>query len=57
MTEPHGAPRQIRFIWQDSDEGEDIVKAGKRAMIASGFASPTDRFVTIGWRSPSGDKG
>jgi hypothetical protein len=51
------APRQTRFIWQDSGEGEDVIQARKRAMIASGFASPTDRFVRIGWRSPNPDKG
>jgi hypothetical protein len=51
------APRQTRFIWQDSDEGEDVVQARKRDMIASGFASPSDRFVRIGWRSPNPDKG
>jgi hypothetical protein len=51
------APRQIRFIWQDSDEGEDVVQARKRDMIVSGFASPSDRFVRIGWHSPNPDKG
>jgi hypothetical protein len=51
------APRQTRFIWQDSDEGEDVIQARKRDMVASGFASPSDRFVRIGWRSPNPDKG
>ncbi len=51
------APRQTRFIWLESDEGEDIVEARKRAMIASGAARPHDRFVLIGWGTPNPDKG
>jgi hypothetical protein len=50
-------PRQTRFIWQDEGEGEDVIAARKRDMIASGFARPTDRFITIGWRAPNGDEG
>ena len=49
-------PRQTRFIWLDSNEGKDVIEARKREMIASGFASPIDRFVTVGWRSPKQDK-
>ena len=39
-------PRRTRFIWQDAGEGDDVVEARKRAMIASGVARPTDRFIT-----------
>jgi hypothetical protein len=31
-------PRRTRFIWQDAGEGEDVVEARKREMIASGVA-------------------
>jgi hypothetical protein len=42
-------PRRTRFIWQDAGEGDDVVEARKRAMIASGAARPTDRFITARW--------
>jgi hypothetical protein len=49
------APRRTRFIWQDEGEGDDVVEARKREMIASGVARPTDRFITARWGAP--DKG
>ena len=45
-------PRRTRFIWQDEGEGEDVVEARKRDMIASGQARPTDRFITARWHAP-----
>jgi hypothetical protein len=42
-------PRRTRFIWQDAGEGDDVVEVRKRAMIASGTARPTDRFITARW--------
>ena len=51
------APRQTRFIWLELEEGEDVIEARKRAMIASGTARPHDRFVPIGWGTPNPDKG
>ena len=50
-------PRRTRFIWQDEGEGEDVIAARKREMIARGVARPTDRFITIGWRAPDEGKG
>jgi hypothetical protein len=50
-------PRRTRFIWQDEGEGEDVIAARKREMIARGVARPTDRFITIGWRAPNEGKG
>jgi hypothetical protein len=49
------AQRQMRFIWQDTDETSEEVQARIRARIASGEASPTDQFVTFSWRSPADD--
>jgi hypothetical protein len=49
-------PRRTRFIWQDAGEGEDVVEARKRAMIASGAARPTDRFITARWSGSGGDQ-
>jgi hypothetical protein len=50
-------PRRTRFIWQDAGEGEDVVEARKRDMIASGVARPTDRFITARWRAPDEGSG
>ena len=49
------AHRQMRFIWQGTDETSAEVQARIRARIASGEASPTDEFVTFTWRSPAND--
>jgi hypothetical protein len=48
---------RTHYLWQDMDETDDQVEARIRAMIASGEASPNDRFVTFCWRSPEGDAG
>jgi hypothetical protein len=50
-------PRRTRFIWQDEGEGDDVVEARKRAMIASGVARPTDRFITARWRASDEGRG
>jgi len=55
VEQHRSAPRQTRFIWQD--EGEDVIAARKRDLIASGVARPTDRFIMIGWRAPDEGKG
>jgi hypothetical protein len=52
-----GAQRRTHFIWQDEGEGQDVVEARKRDLIASGLARPTDRFITVGWRAPREGKG
>ncbi len=49
-------PRRTRFIWQDAGEGEDVVEARKRAMIANGEARATDRFITARWSGSGGDQ-
>jgi hypothetical protein len=46
---------RTHFLWQETDEPCDLVNARIRAMIASGEASPNDRFVTFSWRPPAGD--
>jgi Zn-finger nucleic acid-binding protein len=51
------APPRTRFIWQDEGEGEAVVEARKRAMIASGKARPTDRFITAHWRASDEGRG
>jgi hypothetical protein len=50
-------PRRTRFIWQDAGEGEEVVEVRKRAMIASGVARPTDRFITARWRASDEGRG
>jgi hypothetical protein len=52
-----GASRRTHFIWQDEGEGQDVVEARKRDLIASGMARPTDRFIRVGWRAPGEGKG
>jgi len=46
---------RMRFFWWDLDESYDMVQARIRASIASGEASPNDRFVTFTWRRPEGE--
>ena len=48
------AQRRTHFIFQDTHETEDVVRARMRAMIASGEARASDRFVTFSWRAPEG---
>ena len=43
--------RRTHFVWRDTDETADVVQARIRATIASGEASPRDRFVTFSWRA------
>jgi hypothetical protein len=50
-------PRRTRFIWQDESEGEDVIAARKREMIARGVARPTDRFITARWGAPDEGRG
>jgi hypothetical protein len=45
------------YLFQDMDETYDQVQARIGAKIASGEASPNDRFVTFYWRSPEGEGG
>jgi hypothetical protein len=46
---------RMHFFWWEEDETRDMVQARIRAKIASGEASPNDRFVTFTWRRPEGD--
>jgi hypothetical protein len=49
------AHRRTHYVWQGMDETDDALQARIRAKIASGAASPRDRFITFCWRSPAGD--
>ena len=50
------APKpRMHFFWWEQDETRDMVRARIRAKIASGEASPNDRFVTFTWTRPEGD--
>ena len=49
----YAAPTRMRFLWQDTDETSEQVKAKMRAMIANGEASPGDQFVIHSWRKPA----
>jgi hypothetical protein len=52
------APKpRMHFFWWGQDETYDKVKARIRAAIASGEASPNDRFVTFTWTQDDDDAG
>ena len=44
-----------RYFWWEQDEPRGAVQARIRAAIASGKASPYDRFVTFTWTRPEGE--
>jgi hypothetical protein len=50
----HTAARRTHTFFRDPHETQDVVRARIRAKIASGQASPSDRFVTFFWRAPEG---
>jgi hypothetical protein len=47
--------RRDRYFWWEQDEPREAVRARIRAAIASGEASPHDRFVTFTWKRPEGE--
>jgi hypothetical protein len=49
------ARRRTHHLWQETDEPYATVQARKRAMIASGEASPLDKFIIFRWTPPAGD--
>jgi hypothetical protein len=50
------APKpRMHFFWWGQDETRAMVRARIRAKIASGEASPNDRFVTFTWTRPEGE--
>lgn len=49
---PEAAERRTHFVWREPDATAETIRAKIRQMIADGRASPCDRFVTFGWRSP-----
>ena len=51
----HTAQRRTHIFFGDTHETADVVQARIRAKIASGQASPGNRFVTFFWRAPEGD--
>jgi hypothetical protein len=52
----HVAERRTHTFFRDPHETADVVQARIRAKIASGQASPSDRFVTFFWRAPEGEE-
>jgi hypothetical protein len=44
-------PRRTHTFFGDPNESDEVVQARIRAKIASGQASPGDRFVTFHWLS------
>jgi hypothetical protein len=48
------AERHPRILWKETNETADQVNARIRAMIASGKASPNDRFYAVGWPPAAG---
>jgi hypothetical protein len=56
LQQAHAAQRRTHTFFQDPHETEDMVQARIRAKIASGQASPSDRFVIFFWRDPGGDE-
>jgi hypothetical protein len=48
--------RRTHTFFQDPDETLEVVDARINAKIASGQASPSDRFVVFFWRDPEGDE-
>ena len=51
----HAAQRRTHIFFRDPHETDDVVQARIRAEIASGQASPSDRFVMFFWRAPEGE--
>jgi len=47
------ARRRTHHLWQETDEPYAAVQARKRAMFASGEASPGDKFVIFRWIPPA----
>ena len=50
------AERRTHTFFRDPGETQEMVQAQIREKIASGEASPSDRFVTFFWRDPEDDK-
>jgi hypothetical protein len=55
ITKARAPKPRMHFFWWKQDETRDMVRARIRAKIASGEASPNDRFVTVTWTRPEGD--
>jgi hypothetical protein len=49
------AERRTHTFFRDPGETQETVDARIREKIASGEASPSDRFVTFFWRDPEDD--
>ena len=56
VQQAHTTERRTHTFFRDPHETQDVVRARIRAKIASGQASPSDRFVTFYWRTPEGDE-
>jgi hypothetical protein len=50
------AERRTHTFFRDPGETQEMVQARIREKIASGEASPSDRFVTFFWRAPEGEE-
>jgi hypothetical protein len=57
LERARAACRPIRFVFRDTHETEADVAARKRAMIESGWASPTDEFITWWWKPKAAARG
>jgi hypothetical protein len=45
------AEPRVRFVFKDEGDTDEVVEAKKRALIASGAASPQDRIIPFCWQS------
>jgi hypothetical protein len=52
MAKARAPKPRMHFFWWEQNEPREAVQARIRASIASGEASPNDRFVTFTWRRP-----
>jgi hypothetical protein len=57
MAKARAPKPRMHFFWWELDEPYEAVQARIRASIASGEASPNDRFVTFTWRRSEGEGG
>jgi hypothetical protein len=55
MAKARAPQPRMHCFWWELDEAYDAVQARIRASIASGEASPNDRFVTFTWRRSEGE--
>jgi hypothetical protein len=52
----HAPAPRMRFLFQETDETHEQLRARFRAMIASGQASENDRLVSFHWLPPAAEE-